>query len=142
MSDSKVTINIFGGTQQINPSATSAVQNYYGDQFARDKREEEAKAQLDLSPEAQKLAAYLNKVEDITCYLPLLASCDTATDLAHVVMSMMRKEDRITKEEVVRQRFIERILPLAPKLAQSERGNSIDNIRARINDALMKQPVR
>ena len=39
--------------------------------------------------------------------------------------------------EIVKERFINLILPLATKLTK---GTSVDNIRARINDALSRLP--
>lgn len=137
-----ITINFYGGTQQVNPSATTAVQNFYGDQFAKEKLKEEAMNQLNLSPEALKFSTYINKVEDVPRYLSLLSPCESATELAQVVMSILEAEPKVTEEEVVRRRFIECILPLCPKMAANERGNSIDNIRARINDALAKRPKK
>ena len=139
---SEITFNIYGGTQQINPSATTAEQHFYGDQFAREMLNEEAMDRLDLSPEARQFALYLNMVQEMPRYLSMLSSCESAADIAKVVMNLLDSEDRITREEVVKKRFIERILPLAPKVASSARGNSIDNIRAQINDALMQRPHR
>ena len=139
---SEITFNIYGGTQQINPSATTAEQHFYGDQFAREMLNEEAMDRLDLSPEARQFALYLNMVQEMPRYLSMLSSCESAADIAKVVMNLLDSEDRITREEVVKKRFIERILPLAPKVASSARGNSIDNIRVQINDALMQRPHR
>ena len=138
----EITINFYGGTQQVNPSATTAIQNFYGDQFAKEKLKEEAMSQLNLSPEAIKFSKYINKVEDMPRYLSLLSSCESATDLAQVVMTILEAEPKVTEEEVVRRRFIETILSLCPKMAENEKGNSIDNIRARINDALAKRPKK
>lgn len=134
-----VIFNIYGGTQQVNPNATTAVQNFYGDQFAAEKLREEALGGLDLSPEANQFALYIDKVEDMPSYLSLLSGCTTATELAQVVMKLMESEPKITKEEVVRERFIEKLVPLVPRI---EKGLSIDNIRQRINDALARQPKK
>ena len=41
------------------------------------------------------------------------------------------------KEEIVKERFIRLLLPFATKLAK---GRTIDNLRARINDALLSRP--
>ena len=42
----QIVFNIYGGSQQITPVATTATQNYYGDQFALDKlRNEDPTAQ-------------------------------------------------------------------------------------------------
>lgn len=133
---SDVQINIYGGTQQINPSATKAEQHFYGDQFAKEMLKQETLGKLNLSPEAEQFGLYINKVEDLPRYLSLLASCADAMDLAQVAMQLLEAEPKITQEEVVKRRFIERLLPLAPKVATSDRGNSIDNIRVRINEAL------
>lgn len=134
-----VIFNIYGGTQQVNPNATTAVQNFYGDQFAAEKLREEALGGLDLSSEANQFALYIDKVEDMPRYLSLLSGCTTATELAQVVMKLMESEPKITKEEVVRERFIEKLVPLVPRI---EKGLSIDNIRQRINDALARQPKK
>ncbi|MGM9759073.1 MAG: hypothetical protein ACI30I_03030 [Parabacteroides sp.] len=137
-----IVFHIYGGTQQVNPSATSAVQNFYGDQFAKEMLREESMSHLDLSPEARQFSLYINKVEEMPRYLSLLASCESATDLAQAVIALMEENPRINREEVVKKRFIERLLPLVPQVALSEKGNSVDNIRARINDALAKHPKK
>ena len=139
---SDITINCYGGSQQINPVATTAVQNFYGDQFAKDRLKEEVQDRLHLTSEALKFCTYIDKVEDMPRYLSLLSPCENATDLAKVVMTILEAEPKVTEEEVVKRRFIERILPLAPKVASSDHGNSIDNIRARINDALASRPKK
>ena len=133
-----ITLNFYGGSQQVNPSAQTATQVFIGDQFAKERLQEEVLRQLDLSPEAERFRPYINKVEDMPRYLSLLSACTNATELAQAVMTLLDNEPKITKAEVVKERFISKLLPLAPKLAQSDRGNSIDNIRARINDALSK----
>ena len=46
-------------------------------------------------------------------------------------------ESRLTEEEIVKERFIRLLLPFATKL---EKGRTIDNLRARINDALLSRP--
>ena len=63
--------------------------------------------------------------------------CQSATELGRVVVEMCSQEPKLTKEEIVKERFISLLLPMAKKLTQ---GNSIDNIRARINDVLARQP--
>lgn len=135
-----ITINIYGGTQQINPAATTAEQHFYGDQFAKETLKNEALDRLDLSPEAKQFSLYITKVEDLPRYLTWLSSCEHAVDIAKVVLRLLEAEPKITAEEVVKKRFIERLLPLAPKVASSERGNSIDNLRFQINEALAKRP--
>lgn len=126
------TINIYGGTQQILPNATQAVQNFYGEDFCRDTTWGEALGGLDLSPEAKRLSAYINNVEELTMYLTRLSGCVTAAELALVVVSMVESGTGVSKELMVRESFIKLLLPLAPGITS---GRSIDNIRARINDA-------
>ena len=71
--------------------------------------------------------------------LSRLAVCTTASELAVVVMDMVERQPRVTREEMVRERFIRTLLPLAPRVTT---GRSIDNVRARINDAWMKRPKK
>ena len=80
------TINIYGGTQQILPNATQAVQNFYGEDFSRDTTREEALGKLKLSPDAKRLSAYINNVEELTVYLTRLSGCVMAEELALVVV--------------------------------------------------------
>lgn len=126
------TINIYGGTQQILPNATLAVQNFYGADLSQDMTREEASGGLDLSPDAKRLSAYINNVEELTMYLTRLSGCATAAELALVVVSMVESGTGVSKELMVRESFIKLLLPLTPGITS---GRSIDNIRARINDA-------
>lgn len=126
------TINIYGGTQQILPNATQAVQNFYGEDFSRDITREEALGKLKLSPDAKRLSAYINNVEELTVYLTRLSGCATAAELALVVVNMVENGTGVSKELMVRESFIKLLLPLASGITS---GRSIDNIRARINDA-------
>ena len=89
-------------------------------------------------PEAQKLALYINK-ENLYRYLSLIGECRSATELARVVVEMVEQEPRLFPEEMVKERFISLLLPFASKL---EKGKTVDNIRARINDAWMNRPKK
>ena len=104
--DDVIAINIFGGCQQILPNATRAVQNFYGDQFAGERSREEALERLDLSPEARRLSIYIDDTEALAGYVSRLASCVNASELAVVVMDMVERQPRVTREEIVRERFI------------------------------------
>ena len=132
---SDIHINIHGGNNQILPNATEGIQNFYGDQFA-EKILSANQQNEGLPIEAQKLLHYIDK-EQLPQYLSLIGECQSATELAQVVVDMCMQEPKLSKEEIVKERFITLLLPLASKLTK---GTSIDNIRARINDALSRLP--
>lgn len=133
MADVNITIN--GGNNQILPNATEAVQNFYGDNFA-EKQLSGAGMKEEPLPEVDKLSIYINK-ENIPGYLSLIGECETATELAKVVINMVEQEPKLTTDEMVKARFINLLIPLAFKLTK---GISVDNIRARINDAWANRP--
>ena len=130
-----ITININGGNNQILPNATEAVQNFYGDQFA-EKILSNTVVDKELCPEVGKLSLYVDKV-NLPDYIAQLSECQNATELAKVVIYMFEQEPKLTEEEIVKERFIRLLLPFATKLAK---GRTIDNLRARINDALLSRP--
>ena len=132
---SDVKINIIGGNTQVLPNATEAKQFFYGDQFAEKLLSGESPKEESL-PEVDKLSIYINK-ENIPAYLAQIGECQTATELAKVVVEMAEHEPRLTAEEIVKERFISQLLPFAFKLTK---GRTVDNVRARINDAWMKRP--
>lgn len=127
-----VIINVNGGNNQILPNATEAVQNFYGDHFA-EKKLSEQEASVNDSPEAEKLAHYLSK-DHLQGYLAQIRESDNATELANIVISMLDQEPKLTKEIIVKECFIKLLLPFA---AKNTSGKSVNNIRARINDALI-----
>lgn len=132
---SDIHINIHGGNNQILPNATEGIQNFYGDQFA-DKILSGNPPDESLPIEAQKLLHYIDK-ERLPQYLTLLGECRSATELSQIVVDMCAQEPKLVKEEIVKERFIQLLLPLAPKLTK---GTGVNNIRARINDALACKP--
>ena len=133
MSDIHITIN--GGNNQILPNATEAVQNFYGDRLAEKILADPAR-QESAVPATQKLLLYVDE-ERLPRYLSLLGKCQSAAELAKVVVEMYETEPKLTKEELVKERFIGLLLPVAEKLTK---GKTIDNIRARINDVLASRP--
>ena len=130
-----ITININGGNNQILPNATEAVQNFYGDQFAEKIHANPASDGASI-PEVSKLSLYIDKV-NLPGYISQIGECQNATELAKVVIYMFEQEPKLTEEEIVKERFISILLPLATKLTK---GRTIDNLRARINDALLSRP--
>lgn len=137
-----VKISIHDSIVQVLPNATKAVQNFNGDQFAEkilSKQEATEDSFSDAEfpevdfPEAKKLALYIGK-EILPTFLAQIRDCNNATDLALVVVSMLDQETKLTEETVVRSSFIQLLLPFAIKITS---GRSVNNIRARINDALI-----
>ena len=132
---SDVKINIIGGNTQVLPNATEAKQIFIGDKFAEKLLSAKSPKEESL-PEMDKLSIYMDK-ENIPGYLAQIGECHTTTELAKVVVEMAEQEPRLTAEEIVKARFINLLLPFAFKLSK---GTSVDNIRARINDAWARRP--
>ncbi|NLV52219.1 MAG: hypothetical protein GXY64_03005 [Bacteroidales bacterium] len=129
----QIIFNISGGNNQILPNATKAEQHFYGDELAR--KMLKGYPSCSSSTEEHPLALYINNVENLKGYLAQLATCTSATELAMIVIKMVEQEPKVTKEDAVKERFISLLLTHAPKL---EKGTSVSNVRARINDALAK----
>lgn len=137
-----VKISIHDSIVQVLPNATKAVQNFNGDQFAEkilskqeaveDSSSDAESPEVD-SPEAKKLALYIGK-ESLPAFLAQIRDCNNATELALVVVSMFDQKTKLTEDVVVRSNFIQLLLPFAIKITS---GRSVNNIRARINDALI-----
>ena len=134
-----IVFNIYGGSNQILPNATSATQNYYGDGAEPEEDDTDKEEEPALSPEATRLFSYINKVEDLRVYLAQIAECTNAVELARVIVNMAEREPRITPEEMVKERFISLFLPLTPLFVS---GKTISNIRARINNAWARRPKK
>ena len=132
---SDIIFNISGGNNQILPNATEAVQHFYGDQYAEKTLQKETPSEP-INPVLEKLALYINK-ESLPTYIAQIGACESATELAKVVVSIAQQDSKLTPEEIVKERFIKLLLPFAPKLTK---GKGIDNLRARINDAWSTRP--
>lgn len=132
-----IVFNIYGGSNQILPNATSATQNYYGDRAESEEDDADKEEEPALSPEATRLFSYINKVEDLRVYLAQIAECTNAVELARVIVNMAEREPRITPEEMVKERFISLFFPLTPLFVS---GKTVSNIRARINNAWARRP--
>lgn len=132
---SDIIFNISGGNNQILPNATEAVQHFYGDQYAEKILQKEIPSEP-INPALEKLALYINK-ESLPTYIAQIGACESATELAKVVVSIAQQDSKLTPEEIVKERFIKLLLPFASKLTK---GKGIDNLRARINDAWSTRP--
>jgi len=108
-----ITININGGNNQIIPNATEAKQYFFGIQHAEKVLQEETPTEPH-DPALEKLALYINK-ESLPTYIAQLGACESATELAKVVVSMVQQDSKLTPEEIVKERFIKLLLPFAPK---------------------------
>lgn len=129
-----IIFNISGGNNQILPNATQATQNFYGDKYIE---EMEKKGNADEAPDITKstLAHYINNVERLTYYIGKLSSCEDARSLAQVVIEMLEDPQvAVDNDEMVKERFIKKLLPNAPKVT-----TTISNIRQRINDEYDRQ---
>ncbi len=132
------TFNISGGNVQILPNATQGIQNFYGDQFAEEALKANAKAQsnassIELTEEEKALQPYINKVALLKQYTSRLAQCTSASDIGRVVVDMRKDEEvRVDEFEMVKERFINVLLALAPNVTS---GKTVSNIRQRIIDA-------
>ena len=137
-----VKISIYDSIVQVLPNATKAVQNFNGDQFAEkilSKKEAAEDSSSDAespevdSPKARKLALYIGE-EGLPAFLAQIRDCNNATELALLVVSMLDQETKLIEDVVVRSSFIQLLLPFATNITS---GRSVNNIRARINDALI-----
>ena len=128
--------NINGGTIQILPNATQAVQNFYGDQFVEKilkKNAQSVNNTPSLTDEEKALLPYINKVELLKQYSLRLAQCTSASDIGKVVVDMRKDEEvRVDEYEAVKERFIKVLIALAPNLTG---GKTVSNVRQRIIDA-------
>lgn len=135
---SNCTFNISGGNVQILPNATQGIQNFYGDQFAEEAQKANANIQStastpQLTEEEKALQPYINKVEILKRYTSRLAQCTSASDIGKVVVDMRKDEEvRVDEYEMVKERFINVLLALAPNVTN---GKTVSNVRQRINDA-------
>ena len=127
-----ITFNIYGGSNQILPNATEAVQNFYGDQFAKEALRKGAPAEPPLTDDERRLAVFVEKEASLRNYVAQLAVCKTAADVGEVVALMCENEPHLFEERVVKEKFIRVLLPLIPAV---EKGKGIDNLRIQITNA-------
>ena len=128
-----ITFNIYGGSNQILPNATKAEQHFYGDQFAKEALRKGATEEPLFTDDERRLLVFIEKEESLRNYVASLAACKAATDLGRVVVIMYENEPRLTEELIVKEEFIEKLLPFIPGV---EKGRGIANLRVQINNAL------
>ncbi len=120
----------------IAPAGATAVQNFYGDQFAEVAiRPEETEGIESLNDAECLLFTYVPDVKKVHEYTRLLGECATAHDLAGVVSIMRNPAIRATR--VVKGTFIE--VSSSFRFPTDIRGQKVDNVRQQINNMLMRQ---
>lgn len=133
---SDIIVNIYGGNNQILPNATEANQYYGGGHKGDGSQGSDKQPSTALPPEAQRLSLYIDNAEALHGYLTLLSRCSSAREVGEVVALMAQKEPALTSEEIVKERFISLLPPLAPQLTK---GTSTDNLRIHIDAAWRKR---
>lgn len=147
MCDNKATVNVTieNCTVQLVPNADVAIQNFYGDQFAP----QEYRCQVPVAaPQPDpvenvddkkrvkaisSLKIHIESKERLNEYLENLCICESAAQLAEVIVTMHRNEGWPDDVEIKKERFIESMKLLALGVIK---GNTVSNIRARINEKL------
>ena len=127
-----ITINIYGGSNQILPNATKAEQLFYGDQFAKEALRKGAATEPTLTDDERRLLMFVEKEESLRNYVASLGVCKTAAEVGEVVAVMCENEPGLTAERIVKKEFIEKLLPFINGV---ESGRGIDNLRIQINTA-------
>ena len=97
-----IVFNIYGGSNQILPNATSATQNYDGDEAELEKDDVSKDKEPALSPEATRLFSYINKVEDLRIYLVQIAEWTNSVELDRGIFKMVERKLKMTSEEMVK----------------------------------------
>lgn len=128
-----IIFNISGGNNQILPNATKAEQHFYGDQFAKEALRNGAIAEPPLTDDERRLALFVEKEESLRNYVASLSACKTAAEVGKVVVIMSENEPRLTEERIVKEDFIEKLLPF---ITNVQNGRGIANLRVQINNAL------
>lgn len=135
-----VTINVYGGNNQVFPNATEAVQHIYvgapsGVQSDDTPSASASEAGLDtFAAEKALLLAYIGDRQKLESYIVGLGECTDASELAQLTVSLSR-DCGIDKSIIVKSRFIRLLFPFAHRVTH---GKSVDNVRARINGILTR----
>lgn len=131
-----VTINVYGGNNQVFPNATEAVQHIYVGVQSDDIPSVSASAAgLDtFAAEKSRLLAYIGDRQKLESYIIALGECADASELAQLTVSISR-DCGIDKSVIVKSKFIRLLLPFAHRVTH---GKSVDNVRARINGILTR----
>ena len=129
---SEITINIYGGNNQIMPNATHAEQHFHYHGEETPQSENQAGDPSPHEEDRQRLSIYINKVEDLNGYISLLTTCKTASEVGEVIATMCENEPSIDSALIAKECFIRLLLPFIPNV---EKGKGIDNLRIQIDKA-------
>lgn len=127
-----VTINIHGGNVQILPNATKAEQHFYFASDGASCSDRSLPTRRWAEEDETRLSFYIGNKEDLSAYIATLAACKTAREVGEAVARMCADDPKLTQEQVVKEKFIEVLLPF---LTEVGKGKGIDNLRLHINDA-------
>lgn len=128
---SEMTINIYGGTNQILPNATKAEQHFHYHGVEAPPAIESKSRETANDADRQRLSLYINKEEALDKYLSLLRTCRTAAEVGEVVATMCENEPQVDSDRIVKGG----IKLLLPFLTHVTKGKGIDNLRCCINEA-------
>lgn len=126
-----MTINIYGGNNQILPNATEAVQTSMSMIMPTNCRSSRLPATLFLPRQKSSLATSTRTTS--RSISTRFARATTPPIWPRSSSPLLDQESKLTEETIVKESFIQCLLPFAINITA---GRSVNNIRARINDAL------
>lgn len=129
---SNITFNIYGGSNQILPNATTAEQHFYGDQFAKEVLRKGEMAEPALTDDERRLLVFVEEEVSLRNYVACLAACKNAADVGRVVARMCEHEPHLDEQRIAKAEFIETLLPF---ITGVDKGRGIDNLRIQIDKA-------
>lgn len=132
----KIVINIHGGNNQIFPNATHAEQHLHfhtGESKVTDSVSDTGSEQHNDIPDlASRLPIYINRVEERQRFIVSLRSCQSASEVARVVVHLVQNTPGLTFDLVKTGSFISILLCCASGV---KRGLTVPNFRRAIVEA-------
>lgn len=139
----EIHIDIYGGNNQILPNATEIVQNFY---LTENETEEIRPCTVvqpvevlckPLPPEALALLPYVRDEQALRRYVQQIEACKIARDLAEIIITLQEQEQKVPADEILKERFIRKFLPLAP---QGIKGMTAHNVYTHITNLRANRP--
>lgn len=143
-----VNIHINGGTNQVLPNATQAVQYIYSGETIPenhgDGHPDEASSYAYTKEQEHafsRLLIYIGDAQALHGYLSVLAAARSAREVGESIVTIWQKENGISEELIVKESFFSLFTPF---LTGVSKGLTPSNIRAYINEALVarKKAIR